>query len=170
MKKLFAVLLALVMLMSGAAMAEGMLVGGWSACESEALPLPEDAAAAFDKALEGFVGSNVTPVALLASQVVAGTNYCFLCSVTPVAPNAESSCAMVYVYADLNGGAELMGFVDLEYGAADEETGAEEAGAPALMGGWTVYENEPAALAEDAAKALNTALEKLVGADYAPVA
>ncbi|MBO4297885.1 MAG: hypothetical protein J5998_03725, partial [Clostridia bacterium] len=170
MKKLFAVLLALVMLMSGAAMAEGMLVGGWSACESEALPLPEDAAAAFDKALEGFVGSNVTPVALLASQVVAGTNYCFLCSVTPVVPDAESHWALVYVYADLNGGAELMGFVDLEYGAADEETGAEEAGAPALMGGWTVYENEPAALAEDAAKALNTALEKLVGADYAPVA
>ena len=115
MKKLFAVLLALVMLMSGAAMAEGMLVGGWSACESEALPLPEDAAAAFDKALEGFVGSNVTPVALLASQVVAGTNYCFLCSVTPVAPNAESSCAMVYVYADLNGGAELTDVADIAF-------------------------------------------------------
>ncbi len=170
MKKLIGILLVLAMLLSCAAMAENALLGGWSVRESEALPLPEEAAAAFEKAMEGFVGSNVTPVALLATQVVSGTNYCILCSVTPVVPNAESHYALVYIYADLNGGAELKGFVDLEYGAAEPETEPEEAGAPAIMGGWTVYENEPAALAEDADKALSAALEKLVGADYAPVA
>ena len=34
---------------------------------------------------------------------------------TPVAPNAESSCAMVYVYADLNGGAELTDVADIVF-------------------------------------------------------
>ena len=39
--------------------------------------IPADAQAAFDKAFAQFVGSNLTPFALLATQAVHGTNYIF---------------------------------------------------------------------------------------------
>ena len=41
--------------------------------------LPNDVAKAFSKAVEGFTGSTLEPVAYLGSQVVAGMNYMILC-------------------------------------------------------------------------------------------
>ena len=87
------------------------LTGGWYAPdETTALPLPEDAQAAFDKAISDFDGSTVEPMALLGTQVVAGTNYAVLCRVTPDAPDAVPSTQVATVYADLQGGASFTGF------------------------------------------------------------
>ncbi len=92
-----------------------VLAGGWYAPEeTTALPLPEDAQTAFDKALEGFTGSTVTPMALLGTQVVAGVNYAILCRVTPVVPDAVSSTQVVTVYADLQGNAAFTGFCPID--------------------------------------------------------
>ena len=44
---------------------------------------------------------------LLATQVVAGRNYRLLCKATVVSPDAASTYAIVTVYADLEGGAEI---------------------------------------------------------------
>ena len=63
--------------------------------------------AAMDKALEKLVGADYKPIALLATQIVSGTNYSILCQVTPVVPDAESSFAIVHVYRDLEGNAEI---------------------------------------------------------------
>ena len=88
-----------------------LLPGGWYAPEEiTALPLPEDAQAAFDKAISDFDGSTVEPMALLGTQVVAGTNYAVLCRVTPAAPDAVPSTQVATVYADLQGGASFTGF------------------------------------------------------------
>lgn len=89
---------------------EGVM-GGWSQAESP--EITEDLRAVFDKAAEGLVGVDYDPIALVSSQVVAGMNYCFLCEAKAVAPGAESSCALVTVCADLNGGAEITGIVML---------------------------------------------------------
>ena len=89
------------------------LSGGWQNVPCEAAELPEDAQAAFDKALDGLVGAEYVPVALLSTQVVAGMNYCILCQITPVAPNATPAWALVYIYADLQGNAEIMNVYDL---------------------------------------------------------
>ena len=62
---------------------------------------------AMDKALEKLVGADYKPIALLATQIVSGTNYSILCQVTPVVPDAESSFAIVHVYRDLEGNAEI---------------------------------------------------------------
>lgn len=92
-----------------------ILAGGWYAPEeTTVLPLPEDAQTAFDKALEGFTGSSVTTMALLGTQVVAGTNYAILCRVTPVVPDAVASTQVVTVYADLQGNAELASFCPID--------------------------------------------------------
>ncbi len=89
------------------------LAGGWQSVPHEAAELPEDAQAAFDKALDGLVGAQYTPVALLSTQVVAGMNYCILCQITPVVPDAVPTWALVYIYADLQGNAEIMNVYEL---------------------------------------------------------
>ena len=91
------------------------LAGGWAAHEEiAAIALPEEAKAAMEKALEGFVGSNVEPLALLGTQVVSGTNYAVLCKVTPVVPDAVSKVQVVTVYADLDGNATITSFSPID--------------------------------------------------------
>jgi len=89
------------------------MTGGWENVPHETAELPADAQAAFDKAVEGQVGAEYVPVALLSTQVVAGTNYCILCQITPVAPNATPTLALVYIYADLDGNAEITNVYEL---------------------------------------------------------
>ena len=113
MKKLITILLALILCAGAVAAAEAPAAGGWSLPAAEPQPLPEDAQAAFDRAMEGLDGANYTPVALLGTQVVAGTNYCLLCQVTPVTPNPEPVWALVYIYADLQGNAEILNVYEL---------------------------------------------------------
>ena len=84
--------------------------GGWF--QSESPVVPDEVRASLEKALDGMVGATYQPIALLSSQVVQGTNYCILCEVTPVVPDAESSYALVYLYVDLDGNAELTETVD----------------------------------------------------------
>ena len=115
MKKrpVFIVLLALILsLCFTSALAEPM-AGGWQVAPHEAAVLPEDAQAAFDKATAELDGADYLPVALLSSQVVAGMNYCILCQVTPVVPDGKPSWALVYIYADLQGNADITNVYEL---------------------------------------------------------
>ena len=89
------------------------MVGGWEIISHEAGALPEDAQAAFDKATEKLIGAKYTPVSLLATQLVAGMNYCILCQVSPVVPDSIQKWALVYIYADLQGNAEVMNVYEL---------------------------------------------------------
>ena len=107
-----AVMALILALCAASALAEP-LAGGWQNVPHEAAELPEDAQAAFDKALDGLVGAEYTPVALLSTQLVAGMNYCILCQITPVVPNATPTWALVYIYADLQGNAEITNVYEL---------------------------------------------------------
>ncbi len=143
MKKISALLLALLMILSLSACGQAKeaapaAVGGWTVPEKA--EVTEDAQAAFDKALEGLTGVGYTPVALVGTQLVSGTNYCILCEARVVYPDAVPYYALVYVYADLNGGAELLDIVILDIGDIAEtgEIKPAEAAPAALMGGWSV--------------------------------
>lgn len=125
MKKILAILLAAVLLAGIVpAMAEGPVAGGWSLNEF-ASEIPEDAQAALTKALESHVGVNVTPVALLGTQVVAGTNYSFLCRLEAVVAEPIPYYAVVCVYADLEGNASISGISEIDLSAAPAEEPAE---------------------------------------------
>lgn len=100
----------------------GMLMGGWEATEDASIT--PQAQEAFDKAMEKLLGVDYEPVALLATQVVAGTNYCFLCRGTVVTPNARPSYKLVYVYADLSGGAQILDIQDLVFGISESDDGS----------------------------------------------
>ena len=89
------------------------LLGGWEIASHDAEELPEDAQEAFDKAKKDLADGEYTPVSLLATQLVAGTNYCILCQVTPNDAASEQKWTLVYIYADLQGNAEIMNTYDL---------------------------------------------------------
>ena len=127
MKKIMAVLLALIMCLGLSALAEeentavetilagpGMLAGGWQAAADP--EVTEDLQAIFDKGLEGLVGVDYVPVVYLGSQVVAGTNHAFLCQAAVVVPNAVPQWAVVYLYEDLEGNVSILDIEDFDFG------------------------------------------------------
>ena len=90
------------------------MTGGWSATESP--EITGEVQALMDKAMEGLLGVDYTPVAYLGTQVVAGTNYCILCQARAVYPGAEPYYALVILYEDLNGGAEILDIRPVDIG------------------------------------------------------
>lgn len=83
------------------------MTGGWEIVDNEAAALPEEVQTAFDKATEQFTGSELTPVAYIANQIVAGTNYMILCESETTTAEPTRSYQMAVIYADLDGNAEI---------------------------------------------------------------
>ena len=129
MRKFLMLLLTAVLVFSLAACgqkkAEPGKAGGWTLNDSFAVSA--DAQQAFDKAMEGLVGVNYQPVGLLGTQLVSGTNYCFLCEAAVVYPNAQPYYAVVTVYADLQGKAEVRNIVALDLSRIAESGTVENA-------------------------------------------
>ncbi len=129
MRKIIALLAALLMICGTAcALGEGtegeeavpgFLAGGWSVPEDPAVT--DELLALFEKGMEGLVGVDYVPVVLLGTQVVAGTNYAFLCQGTVVVPDAVPSWKVVYLYADLEGNASVLEIADVVLGLSAEE-------------------------------------------------
>ncbi len=138
MKKILIIALALLMLCSAAACGQKKTepqLGSWALNDSA--ELSADAQKAFDKALEGLVGVNYSPAALLGTQLVSGMNYCVLCESTVVYPDAQPYWALVYIYADLQGNAKVTNIVPLDPGAI-LEAGKVEPSQPqgGMLGSW----------------------------------
>lgn len=141
--------------------------------------IPADAKAVFDEAFAGFCGSDVKPFALLATQVVNGTDYIFACEVTSVTKEPVTSVAIVTV----NGISKTAKFEDLIKGTSTAKAlgyaftwlknkGLLEGNAASiaanLSGGWkvnVVLDGMPQKVATAFGK-----LEDLVGATYTPIA
>lgn len=163
MKKLFAMILAALLLIPAAGCAQkngsepapsaeqetqktdapaeepaGPLSGGWQV--STGHEMTEELRAIFDKALEGLVGVNYVPIACLGTQVVAGTNYCFLAQGTVVYPDASPTYMLIYVYKDLSGNAQILNIADLPI-VPNEDGSVTVPETETLMGGWFYSES-----------------------------
>lgn len=119
MKKLVAIILTVVMALGMMAACAEPMLGGWSV--SENTEITDEQKALFDKAMEGLLGVNYEPIAFLGSQVVSGTNYCFLCRATVVYPGATVQLALVYIYENLEGATEVTNIVTLDLGELSAE-------------------------------------------------
>lgn len=133
---------------------EAPIAGGWQAAEDGTIT--EELQALFDKAMEKMVGVDYTPVELLETQIVAGTNYKFLCESQVVAPDAPVQMAVVTIYEDLEGNAEVL---DIEM--------MEGSGEGALLGGWQAAED--GTITEELQEIFDKAAEGLVGVSYTPI-
>lgn len=170
MKKTLAILLSITLVITSAVIfaacskqeanndtpSKGDVVGGWTRADSP--EITDDITKLLEKATKNLTGADYTPVAYVASQVVAGTNHCVLCKVAPVVPNASAKYALVYIYEDLEGNAEITKVLDTEVSADYPEND----------GGWAAAQSP--VMPEDATEALAKATETLTGAEYTPVA
>ena len=125
MKKFLIAVLITVCVLSVPALAGQQLSGGWEVTEETAIT--KEAQEVFDKATETLTGADYEAVGLLATQVVAGTNYCFLCRCAAAVPDAVPGYSFVYIYRDLGGNAEILGIKEISFGegifdAVEEET------------------------------------------------
>ena len=132
MKKIFTLILSALMALTltFGALAETTLAGGWSVAEDHALT--DEMKTMAEKALSDVAGMKYTPIAYIASQVVAGTNYCILCRGRASVQEIDQVpfYAMMYIYQDLEGNAEILDIDDLDFGIDDDMDDSDEADEP----------------------------------------
>ena len=145
---------------------EEALSGGWAVVEDAAMT--DALRAIFEKGMTELVGVNYTPVALLGTQVVAGTNYCFLAQGTEVYPDAAPKFMIVYLYEDLTGAVSLMKIEDLPIVAGDDGKLSAPAEPGTLTGGWEYADSFE--VTDEMKANLEKALSGMVGATYEPIA
>ena len=146
----------------------GAVVGGWTVNTEAATQVSADEQALFEKALEGMTGVGYEPVAVLATQVVSGTNRAYLCKGTTVTADPTTNWYVVVVYESLDGSAELLSIQQIDVSAPKTN----DEGLPEdVLGGWSVVETEGAELVPaEATEAFATASEGYVGVSLNPIA
>ena len=120
MKKLIALILMILTVVTAAAMADSP-DGGWTPSADPAVT--EELQAIFEKGTEALTGMSYVPVAYLGSQIVAGTNHAFLCRAVTAYPGTldmEPAYAMVYLYEDLSGNVSILSIADFDIGSLCE--------------------------------------------------
>jgi hypothetical protein len=127
MKKILVVLFCMLVLTVGLsaqdknmeknASESNLMPGGWTPYSCVISP---EAQKAFDTAFKGFVGVKYIPVAV-ATQVVAGVNYCFFCNARVVYPKAPNKAAMILIYAPLDGPPTIISIIWVGCQKSDKE-------------------------------------------------
>jgi len=82
--------------------------------ETASPEITAEAKEAFDKAMETMTGVSYNPLALLGTQLVAGTNYIIFCEATASVPGAETGYAIVTVYAGVDGSCSVAEVKDVK--------------------------------------------------------
>ena len=169
MKKIAALLLALMFGMTLVACGDknkqdekvsqtDVVAGGWT--EPESTDVTDEVKNLLNKATAKLAGGTYEPVAYLGSQVVAGTNHRILCKFTPATQDPTPTYAIVTVYEDLEGNAEI-----IEILHSEAEVNVTDV---VFDGGW--FAPETTKVPKEAVDALVNASANVVGASYHPVA
>lgn len=144
------------------------IVGGWTINGEVTKAVDADAAEAFDLALDELNANGVTyeAVASLASQLVSGTNYAYLCKGTDASGATE--WYVVVVYKGIDGTAAPTHTQKLD--VSDLKVTADGA-ASEMVGAWAIVDPSNAALLPAEAKtAFDQAAEKHLGLTLSPIA
>lgn len=149
----------------------GETVGGWTVnTEFGEAAIPEEAKAAFDRAIEGYTGVGLTPVAYLGSQVVAGVNYSFLCTSTAILAKPVVSLSVVTVFRALDGSAKISDVVKLDISVFNKDAEDVQFDPAGVPGGRYVADASGTALPENVQAAFDKATSALLGVEYTPLA
>lgn len=132
-------------------------VGGWNVPESH--EVTPEMKKLFKEAVGKLDGYDHEPVMLLATQLVAGTNYCFYCKSTATASSGPLSSVIAYINVKPSGETEFIG---------DNRNFFYDNKGEVVPGGW---ENaaDPT-ITEDIKKVIDKATETITGEEYEPVA
>ena len=93
--------------------AGGTLAGGWTLAESD--EITDERREIFDTAVADLEAEGIDchPIMYLGSQVVAGTNHCYIADITDV-PKNKNYFALVFIYQDLEGNDKFVNMHELE--------------------------------------------------------
>lgn len=131
------------------------ITGGWAINNDFDGIDDANAMSAFEKATEDLDGYRYDVAAVLGSQIVAGTNYLYLCRAEMVVPDAKPEYVILKVYEGLEGNAEITGSLRLLEGKE----------------GWEYNDANPYMDEnEEVNDAFDKALEGLTGVEYKPIA
>ena len=131
------------------------ITGGWAIHNDFDGIDDANAMSAFEKATEDLDGYRYDVAAVLGSQIVAGTNYLYLCRAEMVVPDAKPEYVILKVYEGLEGNAEITGSLRLLEGKE----------------GWEYNDANPYMDEnEEVNDAFDKALEGLTGVEYKPIA
>ena len=137
--------------------APDVLSGGWQIPED--MSMNDDLMQIFDDATAPLKSYFYCPVMLLSYQVVAGTNYAFLCKDGIKSDSTSSEYIITYVYVDINGDVSFLGDEKIDLPGA---TGAD------VTGGWAY--SMDADITPEIEDIMSKATTTLTGATYEPVA
>ena len=130
------------------------ITGGWAINNDFDGTDDANAMSAFEKATEDLDGYRYDVAAVLGSQIVAGTNYLYLCRAEMVVPDAKPEYVILKVYEGLEGNAEITGSLRLLEGKE----------------GWEYNDANPYMDENEEVKvAFDKALEGLTGVEYKPI-
>ena len=121
-------------------------MGGWFVVDKYTQLVTDDDKALFDEAVGKKDSITYTPVAIISTQVVAGTNYAFLAYGDPNDESSASEWDIVVIYKDLKDNVSLTSIKPIDI--SDIAT-VNEAGNGDLTGAWEVAELSAAPKFED---------------------
>lgn len=115
---------------TNAASNQAALLGGYKLAES--IEITEDIQAIFDKAIAKttFAPEECVPIAVIATQVVAGMNYKIFSRVVPTGNGAPADFIILTIYADLQGDATITNITESTFRVSNFN-------ADPVPGGWT---------------------------------
>lgn len=147
----------------------GVVVGGWTVSEPGESTLTAEEQEIFDRATAELLGVDYTPVAVLATQLVSGMNYAYLCSSKAVTPEAEPEWCIVVVYNNLQNESSVSSIHDIEL--ADIHT-LDNVDTTQAVGAWEIKAPAEGAKLSDerAEQAFEKAAAEYVGVGLTPIA
>lgn len=160
--------LILVMIASAVPASAAKKTGGWTVSKARYSFLTSAQKTVFKKATKNLTGVNYKAVAVVATQVVAGTNYAFLCQGTTVTKRSVKSWYILTVNKDLNAKVRLLSSKKINL--SDIQT--TEHSRKLLDGCYNVcsFKYKAAALSGHARKVFKNATEGFVGYGLRPIA
>lgn len=118
MKKLVILLLIIIMSMTMIACNKDTtyddkpLLGEWTTQENQ--DITPEIQSIFDQAFDGYVGMHYDPIKLVATQVVSGINYKFLCSGYQIENPSAKSNYYVVIYKNLKNQCSILSINSVE--------------------------------------------------------
>lgn len=143
-------------------------VGGWETSVEEVPRLTSEEEGIFTDALKQLDGADYKPVAVLATQLVSGTNYAFLAEGTPIDTQGDTAWFVIVVYRNLDGESSVSCIQEVHVDAMRTLQGAP---AGLLLGGWQVKAQTSQELVpEEAGKAFGEASAAYEDVSLVPIA
>ena len=142
-------------------------LGGWTVNTDHNAMMAEDDVETFNAAMEGLVGVGYTPVQVIATQLVSGTNYAYLATGTTVTAEPQTNYYVVVVYKDLQGNVKITAINQIDL--ADVHT--KEASDAQMVGTWEITDTgKPGMLpGQDAQSSFDEATKELLGVTLNPI-